>query len=344
MRKTLLSLLFCLFAAVPAIALDLGDSAPAISVDTWVTGEPADPTNVDGNTFYLVEVWSVTCPPCVQSIPLMNEIQKKYAKDGFKIISFTADPEEDVKPFLEQHPIEYSSFIDKEGGSIVNYMAADNRTTIPHAFLFDRSGALVWIGNPLDNLESRVQQVISGELNREKAEKIRAARDRLQEAFGAQNVEGMLSSLRELQSLEPENGQYYQVHYRILTDLGAGDENDVKTLLRDWYGNAQNSAENLVVLSLVAMEQGHPAMRDPQLALAAAKRAYELGGEMKLQAGLNLADTYKAIGRIDLAIRTVGELQPLTSDFEEQAMIDAIQAFYARLQELAKNPDAPFNP
>ncbi len=344
MRKTLPALLFCLFAPLQAFALDLGDSAPEISVDKWVTGEPADPTKVDGNTFYMVEVWSVTCPPCVQSIPLMNGLQEKYAKDGFKIISFTADPEEDVTPFLEQHPIEYSSFIDKEGGSIVNYMAADNRTTIPHAFLFDRSGALVWIGNPLDNLETRIQQVISGELNREKAEKIRAARDRLQDAFGEQNVEGMLASLRELQTLEPENGQYYQVHYRILTDLGAGDENDVRALLRDWYRNAQNSTENLVVLSLVAMEQGHPALRDPALALAAAKRAYELGGAAKLQAGLNLADTYKAIGRIDLAIRTVGELQPLTQDFEEQAMIDAIQDFYAKLQELANNPDAPFNP
>ncbi|MDR1744758.1 MAG: TlpA family protein disulfide reductase [Planctomycetota bacterium] len=344
MRKPLLTLLFCLFASIPALALDLGDSAPAISVDKWVTGEPADPAAIDGNAFYLIEVWSVTCPPCVQSIPLMNALQEKYAKDGFKIISFTTDAAEDVTPFLEQHPIEYSSFIDKEGGSFINYMAADNRTTIPHAFLFDRSGALVWIGNPLDNLESRVQQVISGELNREKAEKIRAARDRLQDAFGAQNVEGMISSLRELQSLEPENGQYYQVHYRILTDLGAGDENDVKALLRDWYRNAQNSTENLVVLSLVAMDQGHPALRDPELALAAAKRAYEMDGPAKLQAGLNLADTYKAIGRIDLAIKTVGELQPLTGDFEEQAMIDAIQAFYSKLQELAKNPEAPFNP
>jgi hypothetical protein len=236
--------------------------------------------------------------------------------------------------------MEYSSFIDKEGGSIINYMAADNRTTIPHAFLFDRSGALVWIGNPLDNLESRVQQVISGELNKEKAEKIRDAKDRLQDSFGAQDVAGMLGSLRELEQLEPENGQYYQVHYRILTDLGAGDENDVKTLLQDWYKGAANSPENLIILSMLAMDQGHPAMRDPQLALAAAKKAYALDGEGKLQAGLNLADTYKAIGRIDLALQIVGQLSPYTEDLEEKAMLDAIQEFYGKLEALAKNPDA----
>ncbi len=169
MKTSLLALIFCLSLAA-ANALDLGDPAPAISVDKWITGEPADPTVVDGKSFYLVEVWSVTCPPCVRSIPLMNEVQKKYAADGLKIVSFTTDAEEDVRPFLADHPMEYSSFLDKEGASIINYMAADNRTTIPHAFLFDREGALVWIGNPLDNLEERVKQVISGVLNKERAE------------------------------------------------------------------------------------------------------------------------------------------------------------------------------
>ena len=340
MKKSLLALLLCFAVALPSAALDLGDPAPELSIATWITGDPVDPTVVDGKSFYLVEVWSVTCPPCVKSIPIMNGIQKKYAKDGFRIVSFTTDSEDDVRRFLSEHPMEYSSFIDKEGGSIINYMAADNRTTIPHAFLFDRSGALVWIGNPLDNLESRVQQVISGELNKEKAEKIRDAKDRLQDSFGAQDVAGMLGSLRELEQLEPENGQYYQVHYRILTDLGAGDENDVKTLLQDWYKGAANSPENLIILSMLAMDQGHPAMRDPQLALAAAKKAYALDGEGKLQAGLNLADTYKAIGRIDLALQIVGQLSPYTEDLEEKAMLDAIQEFYGKLEALAKNPDA----
>ncbi len=344
MKKFLAALLFCLSLAVAAQALDLGDPAPAISVDKWVTGTPADPTEVDGKTFYLVEVWSVTCPPCVRSIPLMNEVQKKYAADGLKIVSFTTDAEEDVQAFLKEHPMEYSSFLDKEGASIINYMAADNRTTIPHAFLFDREGALVWIGNPLDNLEGRVQQVISGVLNKERAEKIRAANQRLQEAFGGQDVAGMLAALRELEELEPENGQYYQVHYRILTDLGAGDENEIRRLLADWYKGAGNSAENLIILSMLAMDQGHPAMRDPGLALAAAKKAFGIDSEARLQAGLNLADTYKAIGRIDLAKETVAKMRELTQDPEELDMIEGIITFYTRLEELSKNPDAPYNP
>ena len=346
MKKILCAVLFAaavLFAS-PAMALDLGDTAPAIAVDEWVTGEPVDPTVVDGEHFYLVEVWSVTCPPCVQSIPIMNDIQKRYADKGLRIVSFTSDAKDEVTPFLDQHPIEYSSFIDKEGASIISYMAADNRTTIPHAFLFDKSGALVWIGNPLDNLESRIQGVLSGKLNANRALAIKKARADFQAAIGGQNIGAMLESLQTLEELEPENAQYFAAHYSILTEFGAGDENDVKELFRTWYAAAEGSAESMMHLSLFALDQGMPSMRDPALALSAAKKAYAMGGETRLQSGLTLAEAYKTVGRIDLAKAVLDDLLGKTENDEEKDVIQSIVDFFARLEEVGKNPDAPYNP
>ncbi|MCC8179359.1 MAG: TlpA family protein disulfide reductase, partial [Planctomycetes bacterium] len=146
MKKfALAALALCFFASL-APALEVGDKALPITPAQWVTGEPADPTQVDENTFYLVEVWSVTCPPCVRSIPILNDLQDRYADQGFKIVSFTSDDISQVNAFLEDHPMEYSSFIDEDGETYIKYMALDNRNTIPHAFLFDRHGYLVWIG------------------------------------------------------------------------------------------------------------------------------------------------------------------------------------------------------
>ena len=344
MKKLLAILLVCFAVMLPVRALDLGDPAPAISVDKWITGDPADPTKVEDSRFYLVEVWSVTCPPCVQSIPIMNDIQRRYADQGLKIVSFTTDGEEEVREFLGQHPMEYSSFLDKEGASMVNYMAADNRNTIPHAFLFDKTGALVWIGNPLDNLESRVKDVLSGRLNRDHAIAIRDAREDLTAAFTGQDIVAMLDALNKLEELEPENGQYYQVHYRLLSELGAGDENDVQELLRKWYRGSTNSPEGLMILSVLAMDQGHPAMRNPGLAVAAARQAYSLDSELKVQAGLNLAETYKSIGRFDLAKQVLGEIDSMAEDPDEKEMIQAVQGFFSRIEEAAKNPEAAFQP
>ncbi len=344
MKKTLLAaLLFAVLSALPAAALDLGDAAPEIAPDTWVTGEAADPAKPDGKTIYLVEVWSVTCPPCVRTIPLLGELQKRYADQGLKIVSFTSDDLDDVKKFLADHPMEYSSFVDKDGATTVNYMAADNRNTIPHAFLFDRSGAMVWTGNPLDNLEGRIKQVIAGTLTKDKALAIKEARNTLQAAFASQDVDGMMSSLKDLEAIEPDNGQYYQVHYRILTELGLGDGDDVKELFAAWYKGCQDQPEGLMILSVLALDQGPPAYRNPELALAAAKRAYAIATGDKTEAGFNLAETYKSIGRIDLALDVLKELAK-DADPDHVETISAIQNYYSRLAELGKHPDAEFKP
>ncbi len=345
MKKTFLAaLLFAVLAALPAAALDFGDPAPEISPDTWVTGEPADPTKADGKTIYLVEVWSVTCPPCVRTIPLLGELQKKYADQGLKIVSFTSDTLDEVKEFLKDHPMEYSSFVDKEGATTVKYMAADNRNTIPHAFLFDRSGAMVWTGNPLDNLEGRIKQVIDGTLTKERALAIKEARNNLQAAFTSQDVDGMMKSLKELETIEPDNSQYYQVHYRILTELGLGDAEDIKDLFATWYKGCQDQPEGLMILSVLSLDQGPPAFRNPELALAAAKRAYAVATGDKTEAGLNLAETYKSIGRVDKSLELLKELSANDKDEEHAEAIKGIQEFYNRLAELGKNPDAEYKP
>lgn len=343
MRKTLAATLLFLFAAFPALALDLGDKAPAITPDKWVSGSEIDPTKPEEGTFFIVEVWSTTCPPCVRSIPMLNDIQKRYADKGLRIVSFTTDTLDEVEPFLKQHPMEYPSFIDKEGATYINYMAADNRNTIPHAFLFDKAGLLVWIGNPLDNIEGKVKQVLDGTLTGEHALAIREAREGLQTAFEGQNVDGMLASLKTLQKLEPDNVQYYQLNLRILSQFG-GKPEDVAALYSAWYEGCKDNAEALMVLALVAVEEGHPEQRNPALALAAAKRAYSLDSDAKLEAGLALSETYKNLGRLDLAITTVDSMKALTKDPGELAVLDSLDGFYRKAKQVGENPDVEFKP
>lgn len=339
MKRLFLPALMFVLIAFGAQSLDLGDKALPITPEKWVTGSEADPTIVDDKTFFLVEVWSTTCPPCVRSIPIMNELQKKYENDGLKIVSFTTDTLEEVEPFLKEHPMEYSSFLDQEGATYINYMAANNRNTIPHAFLFDKSGILVWIGNPLDNLESRIKGVLDGTLNGEKAIQLRDAREELKTAFEGQDIPRMLESLKTLEQLEPDNVQYYPIHLRILSQFSQ-DPEEIQTLLANWYEGCQDNAEALIMLSMVALEQGHPEARDPALALRAAKRAFNMDSEFKLEAGLTLAEIYKGLGRIDLSIDMTDKLIDLADDPEERSIIGGIRDFFIKVQEVGKNPDA----
>ena len=62
----------------------VGDTAPPLSVDKWLQGEPIE--KLDKGKVYVVEFWGTWCTPCLQSIPHLNALQKQHAKDGLVII------------------------------------------------------------------------------------------------------------------------------------------------------------------------------------------------------------------------------------------------------------------
>ena len=59
----------------------------------------------DGLT--LLNFWFIACTPCVEEIPFLNELQKKYLAK-LNIVSICRDPEPYILNFMENHPINYT--------------------------------------------------------------------------------------------------------------------------------------------------------------------------------------------------------------------------------------------
>ena len=105
----------------------------------------AENTMVDSKQFkgkvLLITFFATWCPPCIQEIPNLIDLQKTYASQGFSVIGMSVD-EGGVPPVKR--------LIDKTG---INYpvLMADNEvargfggvTGIPVSFLVNRQGELV---------------------------------------------------------------------------------------------------------------------------------------------------------------------------------------------------------
>src|SRR4051812_26135981 len=52
----------------------LNQKAPENGVEKWLTGQPETK-----GKFVLIDFWATWCPPCRESIPELNEIQRKFA-------------------------------------------------------------------------------------------------------------------------------------------------------------------------------------------------------------------------------------------------------------------------
>jgi thiol-disulfide isomerase/thioredoxin len=69
----------------------------------------------DAKVIY-VDFWASWCGPCRRSFPWLNEMQAKYADQGFTVIGVNVDPDKaDAQLFLDKYPANFPLVYDPNG-------------------------------------------------------------------------------------------------------------------------------------------------------------------------------------------------------------------------------------
>jgi hypothetical protein len=79
----------------------------------------------------------------------------------------------------------YIVAVDDDKKTSAAYMGAFGIGGIPHAFIVDKAGRIVWNGHPMDNLEKSLEEIVAGKFDLEKSKKRAAARKKVEEFEGA---------------------------------------------------------------------------------------------------------------------------------------------------------------
>jgi thiol-disulfide isomerase/thioredoxin len=94
------------------------------------------------NKILVVNFWATWCPPCIQEMPLLVEIQQDYGEIGLQIIGIAVDEHEAVKQFVEENYINYPIL---EGDDVIDISKSfGNRLgVLPFTAVVDRNGNVV---------------------------------------------------------------------------------------------------------------------------------------------------------------------------------------------------------
>jgi len=78
-----------------------------------------------------------------------------------------------VKGFVQKldAKMDYAIAIDEKDRVFKTYMTPFDQEGIPHAFIIDKEGMLVWHGHPVGSLDKALEEVVSGKFNLEQAKK-----------------------------------------------------------------------------------------------------------------------------------------------------------------------------
>ncbi len=294
MKNFALFLALLLTLALPSnslMAAKLGQPAAPLQVSEWVKGSPADPTQ-PGDKIHVVEFWATWCPPCRDSIPHLSEMQQKY-KDKVTFIGISDEAADVVKPFVQKmgDKMNYTVALDKNGETSKAYMEAFGVNGIPHAFVVDQTGKLIWHGHPMDNLDGVLDQLIAKKFDPTTLERVQKARETAGKYFQ--------------QSAAGQNNEQTKALGNQVLDLGATD------------------AKLLNAFAWTIMTSDQLKDRDLKLALQAAEKAHGLT-EGKEGA---VVDTYaRALfvnGQVDKAIDQQKKAIEMSKEPEQKKKLEA---------------------
>jgi len=88
----------------------------------------------------VLDFWASWCKPCRQSIPWLNEMKSRYARDGLVVIGVNVDAEHaDAERFMRAVRIDFDVVFDPSGELAQRFKVQG----MPSSFVFDRAGKLV---------------------------------------------------------------------------------------------------------------------------------------------------------------------------------------------------------
>jgi cytochrome c biogenesis protein CcmG/thiol:disulfide interchange protein DsbE len=124
-----------------ASAAETGDTAPAVQLPQLQVDGSMALADFRGRIVYL-DFWASWCPPCLVSMPIMNEMRNRLQAQGvpFEVVAVNVDSDpEDGIDFLLDKPVDFIVLSDPEGRSPADYKVVG----MPTSFLVGADGVIV---------------------------------------------------------------------------------------------------------------------------------------------------------------------------------------------------------
>ncbi|MCF0263863.1 TlpA family protein disulfide reductase [Acinetobacter guillouiae] len=152
----------------------IGDIAPLFPTLEFIKGQPI--SAFEAGQIYVLECWAPWCGPCIDTIPHLTQLQKKYPQitvlgvavweENINAVhQLVADMGDKMEYRVAYNTVELN---EKEGDVARNWLSPALEDGIPTAFIIDQNGKIAWYGHPLF-IDSVLEKMINNEFNIDEA-------------------------------------------------------------------------------------------------------------------------------------------------------------------------------
>jgi len=128
---------------------------------TALEGEKISRDGLRG-TVVLLDFWGSWCPPCRESIPMVANLNKKFAGQPVKVVGISSDYSEDAwREFIKKNHMTWTEFLDRDS----QVQAIFEIQSFPTFIVLDRNGGIQFRQAGLgEDSESVIESAINGAL------------------------------------------------------------------------------------------------------------------------------------------------------------------------------------
>ncbi|MBA1147719.1 TlpA family protein disulfide reductase [Ectothiorhodospiraceae bacterium WFHF3C12] len=113
---------------------------PAFSLPD-LSGEARAIAEWDGQVL-VVNFWATWCPPCVEEIPELVDVQSRFGQKGAQVIGVALDERENIEGFLREVPVNYPVLHGATRAFRVLDAYGNERGTLPYTVVVGRDGEI----------------------------------------------------------------------------------------------------------------------------------------------------------------------------------------------------------
>lgn len=141
MNQRILILLCAALALIPVrtlFAAEIGGKSPNCKLAPLNEAQPYDLQQFHGKVVY-VDFWASWCPPCAESFPFLNELDRDLKDSGLQVIGVNLDQaSEEAKAFLAKYPANFTVVTDTNEKCARDF----DVKAMPSSYLVDRNGVI----------------------------------------------------------------------------------------------------------------------------------------------------------------------------------------------------------
>lgn len=233
-------------AETPAAGTVQGCTYQRISEESYIFGPKLTPDDFKGKVIFF-EYWGLNCPPCIASLPHLQEIWEKHEKSGkFLMIGAHSQGRNDeaVKKLLSEKKVTFPIY------QFAKVVEAPCPGGIPYAVLIDHHGAVVEKGHPsklYDSVDALVKAApdlhpILGTLT------CKVLKSQAAKLIPGKNIESVIKTIEKTSEMETPAGEEARQIIKAYQVWLEKQKTEIKNLLE---ASPSLAMEKITVLKLM---------------------------------------------------------------------------------------------